>query len=168
MISLANESGFSIYKEKLMLQYDFEESVGYWITMTSHFYQDALNQELLPYGITFRQFQVIGWLVYEGPLSQVELAERMMIEPPTLVRILDRMERDQWIMRENDPHDRRRKVINVLPEAKPVWSKMVACLKRLRNKATDGMTPEQVQTLKALLAQVQENLGAKVPELETS
>ena len=151
-----------------MLQYDFEESVGYWITMTSHFYQDALNQELLPYGITFRQFQVIGWLVYEGPLSQVGLADRMMIEPPTLVRILDRMERDQWITRENDPQDRRRKVITVLPEAKPVWSKMVACLKRLRKKATEGMTPEQVQTLKVLLAQVQENLGANVPELESS
>lgn len=149
-----------------MLQYDFEESVGYWITITSHFYQDALNQELLPYGITFRQFQVIGWLVYEGPLSQVELAERMMIEPPTLVRILDRMERDEWIRRESDPGDRRRKVIQVLPEAKPVWSKMVACLKRLREKATQGMTAEQVETLKSLLQQVHENLGVKVSEVE--
>jgi len=151
-----------------MLQYDFEESVGYWITMTSHSYQDALNQELIPYGITFRQFQVIGWLVYEGPLSQVELAERMMIEPPTLVRILDRMERDEWIKRESDPADRRRKVLEVLPEAKPIWSQMVACLKRLRKKATKGMSPEQVETLKTLLAQVQINLGVKVREFETA
>ena len=149
-----------------MLQYDFEESVGYWITITSHFYQDALNQELMPYGITFRQFQVIGWLVYEGPLSQVDLAERMMIEPPTLVRILDRMERDQWIKRESDPEDRRRKVVKVLPEARPVWSQMVSCLKRLRKKATQGMTADQVETLKSLLMQVQENLGVKVSEVE--
>ena len=149
-----------------MLQYDFEESIGYWITMTSYSYQDALNQELIPYGITFRQFQVIGWLVYAGPLSQVELAERMMIEPPTLVRILDRMERDQWIKRESDPEDRRRKVLQVLPEAKPIWSKMVSCLKRLRKKATKGMTAEQVETLKSLLMQVQENLGVKLPEFE--
>lgn len=150
-----------------MLQYDFEESVGYWITMTSHLYQDALNEELIPYGITFRQFQVIGWLVYAGPLSQVELAERMMIEPPTLVRILDRMERDQWIRRESDPSDRRRKVLQVLPKAKPIWSKMVSCLKRLRKKATRGMTAEQVETLKSLLMQVQENLGVNVSQFET-
>lgn len=151
-----------------MQQYDFEESVGYWITMTSHSYQDALNQELIPYGITFRQFQVIGWLVYEGPLSQVELAERMMIEPPTLVRILDRMERDLWIKRESDPDDRRRKVVKVLPEAKPVWSQMVACLKRLRKKATQGMTATDVETLKSLLMRVQENLGVKVSKVETA
>tara|TARA_R110002095_G_scaffold173545_2_gene150917 strand:+ start:2051 stop:2506 length:456 start_codon:yes stop_codon:yes gene_type:complete len=151
-----------------MMQYDFEESVGYWITITSHFYQDALNQELLPYGITFRQFQVIGWLVYEGPLSQVDLAERMMIEPPTLVRILDRMERDQWIKRESDPEDRRRKVVKVLPEAKPVWSQMVDCLTRLRKKATEGMSAEDVETLKSLLMQVQVNLGVQVSEFETA
>jgi MarR family transcriptional regulator for hemolysin len=150
-----------------MLQYDFEESVGYWITMTSHLYQDALNEELIPYGITFRQFQVIAWLVYAGPLSQVELAERMMIEPPTLVRILDRMERDQWIRRDNDPADRRRKVLQVQPKAKPIWSKMVSCLKRLRKKSTRGMTPEQVETLKSLLRQVQENLGVNVSQFET-
>ena len=41
-----------------MIQYDFEASVGYWITLTSHFYQQQLNEELAPYGITFRQFQV--------------------------------------------------------------------------------------------------------------
>lgn len=151
-----------------MLQYDFEESVGYWITITSHFYQGALNQELIPYGITFRQFQVIGWLVYEGPLSQVDLADRMMIEPPTLVRILDRMERDDWIKRESDPLDRRRKVVKVLPEAKPVWLKMVSCLKRLRKKATQGMTEDEVETLKSLLIQVQENLGVMSSNYETA
>lgn len=151
-----------------MLQYDFEESIGYWITITSHFYQDALNQELIPYGITFRQFQVIGWLVYEGPLSQVELAERMMIEPPTLVRILDRMERDGWIKRESDPDDRRRKVVQILPEAKPIWAQMVTCLRRLRKKATQGMTPGQVEILKSLLMQVQENLGVTSSEYETA
>ena len=33
----------------------------------------------------------------EGELSQTELAAKMMVEPPTLVGILDRMERDGWI-----------------------------------------------------------------------
>jgi MarR family transcriptional regulator for hemolysin len=146
-----------------VLQYDFEESVGYWITLTSHFYQQALNEELAPYGITFRQFQVLGWLVYDGDLSQTELAERMMIEPPTLVRILDRMERNEWIRRDGDPDDRRRKVVVLQPKARPVWAKMVRCLRRLRERATEGMTPSQLETLKELLGQVQQNLGVAAP-----
>ena len=89
-----------------MLQYDFEQSIGYWVTFTSNRYQQAVKEELAPYGITFRQMQVLCWLVYEGPLTQVDLADRMMVEPPTLVRILDRMERDGWVRREADPNDR--------------------------------------------------------------
>ncbi|MEK6250121.1 MAG: MarR family transcriptional regulator, partial [Planctomycetales bacterium] len=112
-----------------MIEYEFEASIGYWICLTSHLYQQQLNDELAPYGITFRQFQVLGWLVYEGNLSQVELAKRLMIEPPTLVGILDRMQREGWIERRNCGEDRRRKLIKLKPSAKTVWAKVVACLK---------------------------------------
>lgn len=141
-----------------MLQYDFEESIGYWITITSNEYQQAVKEELAPYGITFRQMQVLCWLVLKGPLPQVELSELMMIEPPTLVRILDRMERDGWVRRETDPNDRRCKVIVVQPKAKPVWTKMVTCLREVRKKATKGMSAEEIRTLRKLLTRVQENL----------
>ncbi|MEZ6073592.1 MAG: hypothetical protein R3C10_25775 [Pirellulales bacterium] len=45
-------------------------------------------EELTPHGITFRQMQVMAWLMLEGELSQNELASRMIIEPPTLVGVL--------------------------------------------------------------------------------
>lgn len=145
-----------------MLQYDFEESVGYWITSTAHVCQQALNEELAPYGITFRQFQVLAWLVLEGKLTQTELARRMIVEPPTLVGILDRMEKSGWICRNSSPADRRKKPISVQPAAEPIWAKMVACMKRVRERATEGMLPEEVESLKTLLQNVQENLGARM------
>ena len=119
-----------------MLQYDFEESVGYWVMLGGQAFQKALNDELLPHGITFRQSQVLGWLVLEGDLSQVELANRMMIEPPTLVGILDRMERDGWISREACAGDRRKKLIRIRPEAATTWAKIVQCARRVRARAT--------------------------------
>jgi MarR family transcriptional regulator for hemolysin len=122
----------------------------------------ALNEELAPQGITFRQFQVLGWLALEGGgLSQTDLAERMNIEPPTLVGILDRMEREGWISREGCPDDRRRKIIRPQPKAEPVWSKMVASARRVRARATQGMDELQIRTLMQLLGQMQENLSAE-------
>jgi MarR family transcriptional regulator for hemolysin len=101
---------------------------------------------------------VLGCLALEGPLSQTDLAERMRIEPPTLVGILDRMERDGWIRRDADKRDRRKKLIHPQAAAKPVWSKIVACAKRVRAKATRGLSQEELEQLKRLLTQVQENL----------
>jgi MarR family transcriptional regulator for hemolysin len=141
-----------------VLEYDFENSVGFWICQASHALQRAFNEELAPQGITWRQCQVLGCLALEGPLSQTDLAERMRIEPPTLVGILDRMERDGWIRRDADKHDRRKKRIHPEAAAKPVWSKIVACAKRVRAKATRGLSQQDLGQLKRLLTQVQQNL----------
>jgi len=141
-----------------VLEYDFENSVGYWICQTSQVFQRAFNEELAPQGVTFRQAQVLGWLALEGRLSQTDLADRMRIEPPTLVGILDRMERDGWIRRGGDISDRRKKLVEALPAAKPAWTKIVAVAKRVRTRATRGMTPTQLTQLKKLLRLVQANL----------
>jgi MarR family transcriptional regulator, transcriptional regulator for hemolysin len=141
-----------------VLEYDFENSVGYWICQASHAFQRAFNEELAPQGVTFRQARVLGCLALEGRLSQTDLAERMRIEPPTLVGILDRMERDGWIRRGGDKADRRRKLIEVMPASRPAWTKIVMVAKRVRSRATRGMTPTQLAQLKKLLAVVQANL----------
>lgn len=146
-----------------MLEYDFEQSIGYWLITTWQVYQRALNEELAPQGVTFRQCQVLGYLALEGALSQCQLADRMRIEPPTLVGILDRMERDGWIERRPCPKDRRRKIIRPSAAAAPVWSKIVACARRVRTRAVEGLGPRQQATLRKLLLQVQENLGADIP-----
>lgn len=119
-----------------------------------------MNAELEPTGITHRQCQVLAWLALEGELSQTELADRMRIEPPTLVGILDRMEREGWITRQGDPGDRRKKMIHVCSKAKPVWDKIVSCAEGVRTRATRGLSQAETRTLMRLLAKVQENLGA--------
>nr|WP_286177962.1 MarR family transcriptional regulator [Rhodopirellula sp. JC639] len=147
------------------MDYDFDESIGYWLTITTQRYHRAFNDELVPYGITFRQSQVLGWLALEGDLSQSELAGKMMIEPPTLVRILDRMQRDGLITRRPCPEDRRRKLIRATAKSKPVWGKIIQCAKRIRARATDGLTDRQQATLKTLLGRVHENL---MPDIATA
>lgn len=149
-----------------MLQYDFEESIGYWLTISTQAIHRALNDELAPHGITYRQTQVLAWLAVEGELTQSDLACRMLIEPPTLVGILDRMERDGWITRESSSTDRRKKLIRPNPQAEPVWEKIVSCAKRVRARATRGMTPEEVETALSLLRRIHENVqktDARVP-----
>ncbi len=145
-----------------MLEYDFENSPGYWICRSAHEFERVMNVELEPTGITYRQCQVLGWLALEGELSQTELADKMQIEPPTLVGILDRMEREGWIKREGDPDDRRRKMIHVCAKAKPVWDKITACANRVRSRAVRGLSPAEQRTLKKLLTKLQENLRTEI------
>jgi MarR family transcriptional regulator for hemolysin len=151
-----------------VLSYDFEESIGYWLFVGAQAFQRALNEELAPHGITFRQSQVLGWLALEGELSQNELAAKMMIEPPTLVGILDRMERDGWISRVACPSDRRKKMVVPNRAAEKIWGKIVACAKRVRARAIQGLSDEEIETCKRLVRRVQENLNEPAAVAEKS
>ncbi|HUS39423.1 MAG: MarR family transcriptional regulator [Pirellulales bacterium] len=140
-------------------QYNFEESVGYWLTMATQAYHRAVADELAPHGITFRQAQVLGWLALEGDLSQSELAQRMMVEPPTLVSILDRMERHGWIGRRACQSDRRRKYVHLNAAAEPGWDRVLESARKIRAKATEGLSQRQVEALKESLRIVHQNLA---------
>jgi MarR family transcriptional regulator for hemolysin len=144
-----------------MLSYDFHNSIGYWLCITAAAMQEALNEELSRHGITYRQFQVLGWLVHDGDdMTQADLACRMRIEPPTLVGLLDRMEQQGWITRVNCPGDRRKKIVRVAPAAEDVWEMMVAALVRVRERALCKLSSDQSDALKEMLQTIHETLTA--------
>jgi len=146
-----------------LLQYDFEESLGYWLTLAHQAYMRLLNDQLSPHGITYRQAQVLGWLAFEGPLSQADLAARMLIEPPSLVGTLDRMEASELIERRSCPHDKRKNLIHPLAGAEAVWEKIVECGLRVREQAAMGMSPREIETLKRLLDKLRKNVSTLEP-----
>jgi len=49
-----------------MLEYDFKQDCGYWVHMTAHRLENAVNAELQNEGITYRQCQILALLALEG------------------------------------------------------------------------------------------------------
>ena len=144
-----------------MLDYDFENSVGYWVFATAHALSCAMNEELAAHGITSRQWEVLACISHDGELSQSELAERMHIKAPTLVGVLDRMERDGWIVRVTDDNDRRRKLIRPTPHRRRsghAWWPVAWPLPR----ATHGLNEEELRVLRETLKTMCENMHALV------
>lgn len=150
-----------------MLQYDFENSVGCWLTMTSQALRRDLANELATEGITSRQWEVLCWIAMEGELSQSELSERIGIEAPTLVGILDRMERDGWLERFSCPKDRRRKRMRVTPKAESEWERIAGCAQRVRSRATEGISPEELQLLRSVCERIRANVGRGESPIES-
>ncbi len=139
-------------------RYDFERSIGYFVIPVAHALERALNEELVPLGVTLRQWQVIACLILYKQASQAELARLLRVETPTLKGILDRMERDGWIERRASATDRRCNAVRLKPAVVPVWKPMAACARRVRRRALRGITARQFETMKMALATVRRNL----------
>jgi DNA-binding MarR family transcriptional regulator len=148
-----------------MLDYDWENSVGYWVCMTSVAMRRALNSELAAQNITLRQWEVLACIVLEGELSQADVADRLGIEAPTLVGILDRMERDGWIERFGCPDDRRRKRIRTTEKAVAVWTRMADCAHRVRAQAIRGFSAEELTELRSMCERLRNNLALDIGDV---
>ena len=144
-----------------MLEYDFDKAASYWVGLTAHLFEQALNKELAGTGVTLRQVQVLACLALYEALAQNELADHLRIEPSTLVRILDRMERNGWIKRCDSPEDRRKKIIRPTKQVATKWSEIVEHGERVEKRATTGLTQSQLKNLKDTLAMIRKNLGVE-------
>ena len=58
-------------------------------------------------GISAPRLSALSVLVFAGPRRVGELAEAEQVEPPTMTRLVDGMERDGYVVRGPDPDDRR-------------------------------------------------------------
>jgi MarR family transcriptional regulator for hemolysin len=145
----------------MSIGYEFERSLGFWIGSTARAIEQSLNARLAPHGITIRQVQVLACLAYRQELSQTEIAEMIGLEASTLVRILDRMERDGWVTRTPAPDDRRKKIISVTAKVKPLWKTIVKEGKSVERDATRGLSERQLTQLQKTLGSMLQNLGVQ-------
>jgi MarR family transcriptional regulator for hemolysin len=142
-----------------VLQYDFENSVGYWVCMTSHAMRRTLSARLAEEGITLRQWEVLAWLACDGSASQAELAECLGIEPPTLAGILRRMERDGLLRRRSCTNDRRRNRLEATEKAEELWQRAVRICHEVREQAVSGFTSAELSLFKKLCTEIRDNLA---------
>jgi len=79
------------------------------------------------YDITDAQFNalMILWDYRETRLRQYELAELLVVNRASMGGVLDRLERNGWVKRETDPHDRRAQFVHLTPQG-------IAKLKQVR------------------------------------
>jgi DNA-binding MarR family transcriptional regulator len=74
---------------------------------------EVLDRRLQTKGASLWNWVLLRAATRASGASQRELADLMHIEPPTLVRHLDRLEADGYVERRPDPDDRRRLLVFV-------------------------------------------------------
>ena len=86
----------------------FTDQLGYLIARANRLIEEDLSKRLQSNGIAIEQYRVLKSLEEEGPLPMGRLAERVLVEPATLTKIIDRMVRDNLVFRVPDEKDRRK------------------------------------------------------------
>jgi MarR family transcriptional regulator for hemolysin len=102
----------------------------------------------------------------DAPVRQVALAEMTGIEGPSLVRLLDQLCAANLVRREEDPDDRRAKIISLTDEGRSVTAKIEKELIGLRADVLQNVTREDLEATLRVFAAFK--LGAAGPASQTS
>ena len=137
----------------------FDRGFEFWVMSASNMLERISNDVLSEHGLTFRQVQVLGALAMHEGLTQVQLAEAILVERSTVVRILDRMERDGWIERTPSSTDRRVNIIRETEKVDAIWKTIRKCGKEIRKRAVAGLSEAQLDAMSETLEAICENLG---------
>jgi hypothetical protein len=84
-----------------------EDSLGYLVNRMARLMAHELAERIRPAGVAIGQWSVLLFLWARDGMTQAELSRMVAIEPPTVVRTIDRMVRDGLVIRAPDPDDGR-------------------------------------------------------------
>jgi len=153
-------SSHRLFGEPFVLEYDWEQSIGYWVCSTSHALRKVLSQELHKEGMTLRQWEVLAFLsVNKGCGAQAELREALGLEASTIAGVIDRMERDELLVRESCPDDKRKNTVSPTKKAKDFWERGAAVAHRIRAHAVGGISAEELEIFRKICERILENLS---------
>ena len=115
-------------------------------------------QRLAPKGIGYGQFPVLLCLWDEDGITQKALSERIRIEAPTMVRTLDRMERDGLVSRVRSITDRRQIHVRLTEKGRRLKNVLARLSSDVDKTALAGLGRAGQQTLRVLLERLIQNL----------
>lgn len=134
------------------------ETIGFFICDNARMLKKAFSNRVKDMDITRSQWAVLWRLSCANGLSQAELAEQAEIEQPSLVRHVDNLEQQGWVVRKRDQRDRRINRVHLTAKGETLMEEAWKHGLALREMYTRGLSETEIQQLHALLSKVKENL----------
>lgn len=108
--------------------------------------------------LTSEQFTVLFYLWEKDGVCQRELSFKTGKDTPGMTRILDKLEKKDFIERRSNPEDRRHNLIYVTSNAEELKEQSTKIALLTLKEGLEGVDLDELNTCKKVLQQVQSNI----------
>src|SRR5213593_1264258 len=130
-----------------------EDSLGYLVNRMARLMAHELGERIRPAGVAIGQWAVLLFLWARDGMTQAELSRVVAIEPPTMVRTIDRMVRDGLVTRVPDPDDGRVTRIHLTERGRSLRDELVPKATAVNARNLNRITEREGRTLKTTARQ---------------
>jgi MarR family transcriptional regulator for hemolysin len=134
-----------------------EEPLGRQLAITGRMVRERFDGCLNEHGASLTTWAVLRSAEHEEGLSQRELAARMSIESPTLVRHLDRLEEEGLVVRRRDDQDRRVTRVALTTAGHRRYAELREVAASVDAQLRSLLTDHEIETLERALHRIREH-----------
>lgn len=142
-------------------EFVIEDSLGYLVNRVARSLAHQLAEEIRPAGVYIGQWAVLMFLWARDGMSQADLSRVVAIEPPTMVRTIDRMVRDGLVTRMADPADGRVSRIHLTDRGRALRDELVPKAVAVNATNLGRLSATEGRTLQRLLVKLLEGSDAQ-------
>ncbi|WP_427337986.1 MarR family winged helix-turn-helix transcriptional regulator [Caloranaerobacter sp. DY30410] len=119
---------------------------------------EAFNKRLMKLGVTRVQWIALYYLGKCEGIKQKELAEKMNIKDSTVARLIDRMEREGYVIRVKDLEDERITKLYLTEKGIELREKLLPEGKKMSEILSKNITDEEMEIFKRVLKKMVDNV----------
>ncbi len=123
-----------------------------------HAQRAALRPNLAKLGLGAGQPKILGYLSRNGASSQRQLADFYDVDPATVCRMLDSLQKGGFVSRRPDQADRRRDLIELTPAGQEAYGQWQACCREMEEQMLAGFSQQERDLFSNFLSRAYQNL----------
>ncbi|WNJ16199.1 MarR family transcriptional regulator [Pontibacter sp. G13] len=138
-----------------------EGSMGHRIGMAGKLLQKTLESRFKEagYEIEMPQWLVLLHLWGQDGWNQASLSQHLKHHKTAITRAIDKLEKQNYVLRVADRNDRRNKLIYLTNLGKSLKLELIPIAKSVLESATSGIDTAEVDVCKSVLKRIAENLA---------
>lgn len=137
--------------------FDIQSGVGKLVNQLRSAIFAAIDKELAPLDLTAAQYVVIATLANCTDVSAGELCKRVSYDPGAMTRMIDRLEQSGFVRRVPCPRDRRSIRLELTPNGREVYPKLLARVVEVLNHFLRGFSKAEAAQLTDFLKRMLAN-----------
>lgn len=142
-----------------MTDFVLDAQLGFNLYRVAMLWKREHARALRDHGLTPEQWQALATLWHHGEMRQIEIARVTLQDPPTVSRMLMRMERNGWIERSGADDDARSSIVRLTAEGRRLQAVLPKKLIRHFRAYLREFPDVKQQQLLALLLELREATG---------
>ena len=120
------------------------------ISSYGKYYEENLKNQ----NLTLNEFSILLRIRFQGVATQHDLVKLFKVSGAYIAKLLRKFEDENYIIRQEDPENRRKKIVKITPEGIKKTDELIKVIKNWEDNVTVNVTEDELKTLKEILFKI--------------